>query len=364
MRKRILLLSLLAALALIQSTAVLAEPYFAVREGLKCASCHVGPSGGGMRNAFGNAWAQTALPARRIEVPGTEPWTGSFGRYLLAGGDLRSGYTYTDVPHNEARSEFELEELRAYLGLDVIPGRLLLYADQRVAPGSSTNLEAYARYTSADQRWYARAGQFYLPHGWRLEDDTTFVRQVTGINYSTPDRGFEIGLETPSWSAQLAVTNGTAGGAEDNRAKQASLRAEHVSSLWRAGLSLNYNDADAGKRKLHGLFAGLRTGPIAWLAEGDYIIDDSFPEGRRRQWVGLLEGNWLFLPGQNLKVGAEYFDADTDVDEDEQTRYYAVWEYMPFQFVQLRAGARIYDGIPQNDLQNRRVYFVQVHGFF
>jgi hypothetical protein len=41
-----------------------------------------------------------------------------------------------------------------------------------------------------------------------------------------------------------------------------------------------------------------------------------------------------------------------------------VWEYTPWQFVQLRAGARIYDGIPQNDLQNRRLLFVSAHGFF
>ena len=26
---------------------------------------------------------------------------------------------------------------------------------------------------------------------------------------------------------------------------------------------------------------GLRTGPIAWLAELDYVVDDGFDEGRR-----------------------------------------------------------------------------------
>lgn len=364
MRRSILMLLALATISLAQSEIVRAEPYFAVREGLKCANCHVSPSGGGMRTAFGNAWAQTSLPAQRIEVPGVEPWTGTFGRYVLAGGDLRAGYTYSHVPNEEDRSDFDVEELRAYLGVDVIPSRLLVYVDQRLAPGGSTNLETYARYTSADQRWYGRVGQFYLPYGWRLEDDTTFVRQVTGINYATPDRGIEFGLETAQWSAQLSVTNGTAAGAEVDRGKQASLRAEHVRSAWRAGVSYNYNDAKAGNRSLQGIFAGLRTGPIAWLGEADYIIDDSFPDGRRKQWTGLLEGNWMFLRGHNLKIGAEYFDPDTDVDEDQQTRYSAVWEYTPFQFVQLRTGARFYEGIPQNDAQNRRIYFVSVHGFF
>ena len=82
------------------------------------------------------------------------------------------------------------------------------------------------------------------------------------------------------------------------------------------------------------------------------------------QWVGLLEGDWKFAPGHNLKITGEFFEPDTEVDEDEQTRYSLVWEYVPFQFFQLRAGARIYDGIPQSDVQNRKRYFLSVNGFF
>jgi hypothetical protein len=32
--------------------------------------------------------------------------------------------------------------------------------------------------------------------------------------------------------------------------------------------------------------------------------------------------------------------------------------------LQLRAAARFFDGIPQNDLQNRRAYFVELHAYF
>jgi hypothetical protein len=341
-----------------------AEPYFAVREGLKCSNCHVSTSGGGMRNAFGAAWGQTALPERRIEIPGVEVWTGALNPYIAIGANLRAGYLYTDVPHEDAQSEFDVEEMRAYLGIGIVPDRVMLYVDQRVAPGGSANLEAYARYTTANQRWSIRAGQIYLPYGWRLEDDSAFIRQVTGVSFATPDEGLEVGWEATQWSAQLAITNGSAGGPETDEGKQLSVRAEHVRAGWRIGAGFNLNDADAGDRQMQGVFAGLRTGPIAWLAEADYIVDDSFPDGRRNLWVGLIEGNWEFRAGWNLKLTAEYFDPDDDVEEDEQNRFSAVLEYVPVQFLQLRAGARVYDGIPQNDLQNRKAYFIGVNGYF
>lgn len=341
-----------------------AEPYFAVREGLKCSNCHFNAAGGGMRNAFGNGWAQGALPARRIEGTGTDTWTGVVNRFFALGGNLRANATYTDVPDNDAQSEFDVEEMRAYLAITAVPDRFAVYIDQRVAPGGSTNLEAFARYTTENQQWHVQGGQFYLPYGLRLEDDGAFIRQVTGINFATPDRGVQLGYESSALSAQLAVTNGTAGGPEPDEGKQVSLRAEHVQNAWRVGAGFNLNHTDAGDRRMQGIFAGVRTGPIAWLAEADYLMDETLGIEERKQWVGLIEANWSIARGQNLKLTAEVFEPDTDIDEDEQNRYSLLWEYFPIQFVQLRVGARVYDGIPQSDLQNRRIYFAQLHGFF
>jgi hypothetical protein len=74
--------------------------------------------------------------------------------------------------------------------------------------------------------------------------------------------------------------------------------------------------------------------------------------------------NWAVARGHNLKLTAEWFEPDRDVDNDEQNRWSAVYEYSPIQFIQLRGGARFYDGIPQSDLQNREVFFAELHGFF
>jgi hypothetical protein len=346
------------------SSAVYAEPYFAVQQGVKCVACHVNPTGGGMRNAFGNTWARTILPAQTLAGKAGEDWSGELNRFVGIGANLRASGTYVDTPNQKSQSAFDLDEGRLYLELKAIEDRLSIYLDQRVAPGGSGNLEAYGRYWSKNHDWYVKAGQMYLPYGLRLEDDSAFVRQVPGINFDTPDRGVEVGLETTHMSAQFAVTNGSPQSSEDDQGKQYSARAEYVSSVWRMGASYSFNDADAGERQLAGIFAGLRTGPIAWLAEVDHVSDDGFADGKRQQRVGLLEADWRVRQGHNLKITAEYFEPDDDVDEDEQVRYSAVYEYTPIQFLQLRTGVRVYDGIPQNDLQNRRLAFVQVNAFF
>ncbi len=340
-----------------------AEPYLAVRMGLKCAQCHENPTGGGLRTTFGNVFAQNMLAAEQLEV-GDEPWTGAVNRFISLGADLRAHGTYTDIPNQSTEDEFDLQEVRAYLQLNAIPDRVALYVDQRLAPGTSNNLEAYGKLWFGNKAWYVKAGQMYLPFGLRLEDDTAFTRVAPGINMNTPDNGVELGFEGGRWSAQLAVSNGTAGAQEDDQGKQWSLRAEHVQSAWRLGASASFNMSDAGDRNLYGVFAGVRTGPIAWLGEVDYIDDDGFPNGNRRLWAGLIEANWNFLKGHNLKLTAEGFDPDDDVDEDEQSRYSLFWEYTPLPYVQLRVGARLYDGIPQSDVQNRRLVIAELHAFF
>ena len=342
-----------------------AEPYLAVRAGLSCSGCHVNPTGGGLRNAAGNAYAQNELAARRIDTGDTQ-WLGEINRFIAFGGDFRGSATYTDFPEGEDEDPaFAVDELRAYLDVRVIPDRLSVYVDQKLAPDGSRNLEAYGRlWFDASKRYYVKAGQMYLPFGLRLEDDTAFTRQVTGISFETPDNGVELGVEAGAWNAQLAVSNGTAGGSENNSGKQWSLRGEHVQSAWRLGASYNFNDTGDTSRHMAGLHAGVRTGPVAWLVEVDHIEDRGLPGGDASRRVGLLEGNWMPRRGHNLKLTFEMFEPETRVDDDEQDRYSLVYEYAPFQFVQLRGGVRVYDGVAGIDIQNRRLGFIELHGFF
>ena len=74
-----------------------AEPYLAVRQGLACSGCHVNPTGGGMRSAAGNAFAQNGLAARHIDT-GDAQWLGELNRFFALGGDSRGSATATAFP--------------------------------------------------------------------------------------------------------------------------------------------------------------------------------------------------------------------------------------------------------------------------
>jgi len=346
-----------------------AEPYLAVQMGLKCGQCHVNPTGGGERTVYGEIFAQNQLPMNRIDT-GTDQWTGEVAKFLAVGGDLRFQASYTKVPGTPSTNQFDLEQARVYLSANVIPQRLLVYVDEQVAPGGALNREAYGMYWSANHDWYLKGGQMYLPFGLRLQDTSAFVQQITGINMTTPDKGVEFGWERGTWDGQLGVSNGTAGGAVTNHGKQVSGQLAYVQSSWRLGIAANYNDASSsGSKSAAGVFAGLRTGPVAWLAQVDVTDDKSVtnnltPSGPLKQVASLVEANWLIVKGNNLKLTAEFLDPNKDVHNNGQTRWSIVYELTPIQFVQLRAGFRYNDGIPQDPSEHQKFAFIELHGFF
>jgi hypothetical protein len=328
--------------------------------GDKCAACHVNETGGGKRTAYGNAFGQVTLPAK---TPEDGFWNGEVMKYLALGGDFRGDASYTDIPSQGNEFEFDVQEARLYVDVSLLKDRLTLYLDQLISP-TSENREAFAMLHFWDGKAYIKGGQFYLPYGLRLEDDTEFIRQAVGINMNTPDDGVEFGVDLKDLSMQFAITNGTAGGPENDTGKQYSFLAAYVRNRWRIGTSINFNDSGSDERTALGGFAGLRTGPVSWLGELDYIDDAGLGASGRKQWVGFAEGNWLLTRGHNLKLTYGGFDPDDDVSNDEQSRYSLVYEYVPFSYTQIRAGARIRDGIPQNDAQNTSLYFLQLHVYF
>ena len=354
------------------ASSVRAEPYLAIQEGYKCSKCHVNMTGGGKRTEFGNIYAQTRLANRFWNwrgMPGESEeddenpsrsdssssfFSGRLNDYIAIGGDLRMRYERTETPNNPTVEVFDQQKQNIYLQIDLIPERVMFY--QTLSGGGD------AREIFGLLKWdsfYVKAGEFFLPYGLRLLDDSAPTRAVTGFTYGTTDAGVEIGYEPNNWAIHVAATNGTGASLETNRSKRVTASLAYVRKGFRAGGSYSTNsDALGVETVIYGLHGGVQLGRVGILAAAD-IIDDSTDE----EFVSILEFNLLLTRGNNLKFSYEYHDPSDAIAQNVRERFSLVWEPFLNQFTQFRAGVRDNRGIPQSDVQNKTEYFLELHLF-
>jgi hypothetical protein len=360
------------------------EPYIAVREGYKCSQCHTNITGGGKRNGFGLIYTQTTLPHTIVSSASVQKLfsdttsntsssdVGTFvgsaiTDFLSVGGDLRveNRTVFAEGPL-ETRNDFSVTEANLYVQADLLRDFLTLYVDERLAPGAANSREVFGLiHLPQLLNFYLKGGKFFLPFGWRLQDDSAFIRDRTGINYATPDIGVEVGIEPGPVTFSLAVSNGTAGGAEDNLLKQVTLRGEVVFRHWRIGGSFAYNETDAARRVMYGSFAGLSFGRITLLGEADLIADRDAASGNTITQLAVFSAlNVLVVRGVNFMLSYEFLDPDIDIDHNARTRLVIGIEPFLTQFFQMRLFYRRNDSIPQRPAERADEVRLEMHLFF
>jgi hypothetical protein len=315
-----------------------AEPYLAIQEGFKCSTCHVNMTGGGKRTDFGNIYAQTRLASKFFD------W-----RSAVAGAgedadkdnppktDFRALYGQTRTPGRPTTDAFNQRKHNVYLEVDLVPDHVVFY---QTFPGGGDAQEIFGLLKGEvkGQPIYLKAGQFFLPYGLRLQDDTAFTRAVTGFTYGTVDVGVELGFEPGPWALHVAATNGTGSSLETNRSKKATSSLAYVHKRFRLGGSYSRStDAQGVETKISGVNGGTQLGRLGILAEADVVEDPTV-----KQRISILEFNFLVT----------------------RERYSLVYEPFLYQFTQVRVGYRDRRGIPQNAGFNANEFFAELHLFF
>ena len=380
LRAQSLFASLLAcaagALMLAAASGARAEPYLAIQEGYKCSKCHVNMTGGGKRTDFANAYVQTRLAnefldwrrsAKKVEDEAENPvrtdsqnsfFSGRLNEYIAIGGDFRALFERTDTRGSTPRETFNQRKQTIYLEIDVIPERAVLY--QTLAEGGDAReIFGLLKGEIKDQPYYVKAGQFFLPYGLRLQDDTAYTRAVPGFTYGITDVGVEVGFEPGPWALHLAATNGTGSSQETNRSKRITGSAAYVSKMFRLGASYSTNKSTQGNTTITGINGGAQFGRVGVLAD---VSEVKAPSATQR--VSILELNFLIFRGNNLKLTYEYHDPSTAIFENARVRNSLVYEPFINQFTQLRGGIRRNKGIPQDASQSFTAYFFDLHLFF
>ena len=71
-------------------SALFSLPIYSLQQATNCISCHVNPTGGGMRNDYGsNVYSLDELPLERWIEKGDEDWDGYISDHFQIGGDFR-----------------------------------------------------------------------------------------------------------------------------------------------------------------------------------------------------------------------------------------------------------------------------------
>lgn len=321
-----------------------AEPLFAARTGLGCASCHLNRTGGGGRTAYGAGYGAQTLPWKKV-APARGLFDGAVGERIRVGFDARGGYQATFRNPGPYIGEAELTEANLYLGVDLLKDTLSIYVDEHVAPGGAASREAFALYAFDRAGFYVKGGKFFLPFGIRFQDDEVATRRATGFTFETSDIGAEVGMDDGTWSSGLAITNGTSGGAETDNGKQYCLIGARMFSAGRIGLSFSANDLPANaRRSVAGAFGTYRVGPVSILTEADLIRDNDGTNPERRGGAGHVEVDILAATGLTVRAFGGAYDLDRDDGVPRLTQWGLGLDWTPLPGVQLRGLYRARNG--------------------
>ena len=339
MRTSLIRVSLLIAMSLAVQSLV-ALPKFASRTGAKCQSCHVNPTGKGMRNEFGRTFGQDdiVLPTFK-EQTDIEEYSTNLTPNLSFGGDFRTLFFYNqraDVPADNNVSSFF--QMQGDLYFDIrLNKKFSIYLDK----GLYSGFEVFGIAKVLPLNGYIKAGKFMPAYGTRVDDHNYFIRggpfgggpfaglfpggfpYPTGLLFGerSEDTGIELGVSPGIFTANVGVFNGTPGsglsGVSGTKTKAIALRGDATFKF--SGLNFNiggslYNAPSVDRTStFYGAFGSVTAFERLTLnSEVDYV--QLLYAGRTK--VGVIvwnELNYMVRQGIDLKLGYEYYDPDNVV---------------------------------------------------
>jgi hypothetical protein len=360
--KRIGLAALITIAAIpFTQTETRALPLYAGQERMLCASCHVDPSGGGLRTAFGFDYLRNrhrlvptdsfpGLPAEQPEIIDNLP----------VGGDLKVlydalGRRHTDGSFPNAVSSFfrmqgsfyisyaPIEPVRVYYNQDVNGTRDLW---GKIGLPSDT---------------YLRVGTFRLPYGLRMDDHTITEREdlqvpfhFNGFDTRIPDAGVEFGIVKREYYAQAALTNGSGANFDGDLNKAFTARYVRFYGPVMNGLSIHLDSAGqdpATERLRYGTFGTVSVTDRLLVMGALDLGEDDTQDDLTRLLLGWGELCYFTPWDLRLRGRYEYLDRDRSAEFADSERYTIGADWVPYPFTTLTGYFRFTSNESELDLQ-------------
>lgn len=217
-KKQLFKIFTLCLLFLAFSEPSFAYPKFAAYTGEKCISCHVNPTGGGIRNKYGLQYSKDNLVLKSLKkINKATEFNTQLTKGIQIGADMRTIFINDQVGEGQPNfnSFFQMQgdlyinaTINKYLTLVIAPG---LYIPNTF--GSSplpTKYEIYGMVNNLPYGLYFKFGRFIQNFGIKIPEHRAYQRDYNG--FYTPyaaDAGLEIGFSPWLFNLTAGLSNGS-----------------------------------------------------------------------------------------------------------------------------------------------------------
>jgi len=362
MKRTLPILVLLAFVGLLTEPAV-ALPRFSSRTGAKCQSCHVNPSGGSMRQAFGVQYGRETLP-----VPSwsqdfqLEDFTTVLTNFLGVGADFRTLYYYQKEASG-SRNSFVQMQGDFYLNFRIAK-KVNMFLKKSLGP----SFEVFGLLNILPASGHIKVGKFIPNFGTRLDDHSAFIRDSTGFSSASgrPElTGGEVGIAPGAFAIVGGFYNATNSDFAEGNNKAFLGRAEgmfNVAKETYVGVGADVFTTkltDGSTRTMYGAFGSVSHGDFTVFGEVDAIktkLNETVSG-----LVMYVEADYVVTPGLDLKLAYDFYDGDTDFKTGSTSRYSFGFEFFPLPGVELRP---IYRYVKYETVDGKRDEFNLVMHFY
>ena len=372
--KKTAVLFIAAFVMLSGATKLFALPKFASRVGVKCAACHVNPTGKGMRNTFGSTYGREELPVRtyknvidtaddgkvtrsKEDITNIDDFSTAITPNLSYGADFRTLFFYE--ANNKTSSLFQMQG-DLYLNFRLYR-QFSLYVDKELYNG----FEVFGLAKILPLDGYLKAGQFIPSYGTKIDDHTTFIRggpyfplNPALANYPQglvfgersglhpQQTGIEAGISPSIFSLQVGMFNGypNSGTSGTNATKYKTIAVRGDATIQTEHINLNfggsfYNDPNPDpteKATFYGGFGSVTVFKSLTLnGEFDYIqtlVAGALTTGL----MSFTELNYVLVNGVDLKLGYDFYDPDKNLKTGTEARANVGAEFFLMSGVEVR----------------------------
>lgn len=338
-----------------------AHPRFAVQEGASCQSCHLNPTGAGLRNDSGGA-----IFSRKLSLKGTRTLvpadlTNRIGKYVAVGADLKILNSTTNG--TPLKNSTTVPQGSVYLDFDA--GKYMtMYLDQDFANG--INREAFVLvHDDFPAAYYLKAGRMGLPYGLKIDDidQTSPIRANMNMTFANQDIGVEAGWMPGPFEVITAISNGVPGGTNDeNAAKASTSTVQWIGKYGRIGGSFQWNKRLTTRLTQGGLHGGAKIWHVTWLGEID--LQKSSPRSGAAAttlMAGYSELAWKVVSGCYALATYDYLDPNRNLSGDLVQRVGIGWDLYPIPLTHVSFIYRINMG-PGGTANDQAL--LRLHAFF